>query len=125
MKMTSGVLTLAIMGLVAFGTAHAESKQTNIEKGAAHYRIFCINCHGEKADGNGQLAELMKIKPVDLTTLNQSPGNDLTILERVFRAVDGRHEVGEGNERKMPVFTDNLAVQTVYEVAEFIEAIQK
>ncbi len=125
MKMTSGVLPLVVMGLVAFGTAHAESKEESIEKGAAHYRIFCINCHGEKADGHGPLADLMKIKPVDLTRLNQSPGNDLTILERVFRAVDGRHEVGDGKERKMPVFSDNLAVQTVYEVAEFIEAIQK
>ena len=125
MKMTSGILPLVVMGLVAFGTAHAESKQTNVEKGAAHYRIFCINCHGEKADGTGPLVKLMKIKPADLTKLNQSTENNLTILERVFRAVDGRHEVGEGNERKMPVFTDNLAVQTVYEVAAFIEAIQK
>ena len=33
-----------------------EPNDVNIERGREAYRIFCMNCHGEKGDGQGYLA---------------------------------------------------------------------
>lgn len=114
--------------MVVTGVVQADShidKKKAIENGAGHYRIFCINCHGPEADGNGPLVALLKIKPADLTMLKQNKANNQSISERVFNAVNGRHKVGEGEERNMPVFNENLEINTVMEIADFIEVIQK
>ncbi len=118
----AGVLSV---GFLLPAVVAAQSDDEAIRKGAAHFRIFCVNCHGMKADGNGPLARILKIQPADLTTLKQSLPEGMTVQERVFRAVDGRHKVGEGQQRNMPVFTDNLKFNTVIEIARFVEAIQK
>lgn len=126
MKKVATMFPLIFAGAMLCAPALADSdKQDGIERGAAHYRIFCINCHGDNADGNGPLVKLLKIKPADLTTLKKNSNGELSISEMVFRAVDGRHEVGEAQERKMPVFSQNLAIKSVIEIADFIEAIQK
>jgi mono/diheme cytochrome c family protein len=119
-----GLLTAGVLSTMAVADTDTERKGS-IQKGAAHYRIFCINCHGVEVDGNGPLTELLKIKPANLTTLARSLKEGETIATRVFNAVDGRHQVGEGQERKMPTFNDNLEVRTVIEISAFIEAVQK
>jgi len=128
MKKLISALPLFVAGLCIVGVSQAGSdvdKQKSIERGAAHYRIFCINCHGEKADGHGPLTGLLKIQPSDLTTLRQTTKTGESISERVFNAVNGRHEVGEGEEKKMPTFNESLEINTVMEIADFVEAIQK
>ncbi len=125
MKKILGFFLLACATLLATTALAADDeKQMTIKKGAAHYRIFCINCHGEAADGNGPLANLLQIKPADLTRLRQTDG-ETSITDRVLKAVDGRHEVAAGEERKMPLFSDNLAITTVIEIAVFLEAFQQ
>ena len=128
MRQALFVLLWLLAGFVTLGTAYAGpdvNQQKSIKNGAAHYRIFCINCHGPKADGNGPMVHLMKIKPADLTVLRRNSRNGESIAEMVFKAVDGRHKVGEGEERKMPVFSDNLAVNTVIEIGDYLNSIQK
>lgn len=116
---------IALAAGVTSAAALAESDDEAIKKGAAHFRIFCVNCHGMEADGNGPLAKILKIQPADLTTLKRTLPEGMTVQELVFRAVDGRHKVGEGQQRNMPVFTDNLKFNTVVEISRFVEAIQK
>ena len=118
------MVVAAIVSAAAVADSAAE-KQKSIQNGAAHYRIFCINCHGSGMDGNGPLTELLKIRPADLTVLGQTLKSGESVSTRVLNAVDGRHQVGSGQERKMPTFNDNLEVRTVIEIAAFIEAIQK
>ncbi len=128
MRKLLAVFPLVLAGLGVTGVSQAESdvdKQKSVERGAAHYRIFCINCHGEKADGHGPLTALLKIQPADLATLKRRLKPGESISDRVFLAVSGRHEVGDGKEKKMPTFNDNLEIKTVTEVADFIEVIQK
>lgn len=121
----AAVAAMAVVMGLASNVALAESDQEMIERGAAHFRIFCVNCHGMNADGKGPLAKILKIQPADLTTLKQTMPEGMTVQERVFRAVDGRHKVGDGKEHNMPVFTDNLKFNTVIEISRFVEAIQK
>ena len=126
MKKIATMLPFVFAGIMLCAPALADSdKQGGIERGAAHYRIFCINCHGDNADGNGPLVKLLKIKPADLTILKKNSTGELSISEMVFKAVDGRHEVGTDQERKMPIFSQNMAINSVIEVAKFIEAILK
>lgn len=114
-----------LAGLTGAADIYAASDQDEaIAKGSAHFRIFCTNCHGLAADGNGPLVQLLKIKPSDLTILSRD-GNQEPITERVLKAVDGRHKVGEGQQVRMPVFSENLEVKTVYEIAEYVKSVQK
>ena len=92
-------------------------------KGEAHYLLFCANCHGVDADGNGPYARLLKVAPTDLTTLRTA--GEQSVSERVLNAINGRHEVGEGQEPKMPIFSENLEVKTVYQIVEFLKTVQK
>ncbi len=36
-------------------------------KGAAHYKTFCVSCHGEKGDGNGPAGAALTPKPGNFT----------------------------------------------------------
>lgn len=118
------LLVSVFAGFAACGSVLAESEQAQaVEKGEVHYLFFCANCHGADADGNGRYAKLLKIAPSDLTVLKQAGGE--SVAERVLMAIDGRHEVGEGGEQKMPIFSENLEVRTVYEITEYLKTIQK
>ena len=38
------------------------------------YAIYCANCHGAEARGDGHLAALLTVKPTDLTRLTKKDG---------------------------------------------------
>jgi mono/diheme cytochrome c family protein len=116
---------LTAIGLVALsGSAGAEpaGDQATLERGQAHYLLFCANCHGVDGDGHGPLVGLLKVTPSNLMVLRRLGGPSVT--ERVLVAVDGRHQVASG-EHKMPVFSDNLEVRTVREIAVYLDSIQQ
>ena len=92
------------------------------QRGVEHYRIFCANCHGAEADGNGPTAKLLKIAPTNLTSLARMQGGQLDTV-RVLKALDGRHLVG--GDQKMPVFSDNLQINTALDIVEFLKTIQQ
>jgi mono/diheme cytochrome c family protein len=117
--------TLAAIGLAALsGPAGAEpvGDPATLERGQAHYLLFCANCHGADADGRGPLVGLLKVVPSNLTVLRRLGGPSVT--ERVLTAVDGGHQVATG-EHKMPVFSDNLEVRTVREIAIYLDSVQQ
>ena len=122
----SAILCAAVAAFLSASAQCGEDaeRQKAVERGTAHYLVFCANCHGVDADGRGPLLRLLKVAPTDLTLL-RSAGGGQTVAERVLMAVDGRHPVGESGERKMPVFSENLEIGTVIEIAEFLETVQK
>ena len=93
-----------------------------VQRGVEHYRIFCANCHGAAADGNGPTAKLLKIAPTNLTLLARMQGGQLDPM-RVLKAMDGRHLVG--GDQKMPVFSENLQINTALDIVEFLKTIQQ
>ena len=104
-----GILVCAVVLLMlsAAGPADGETEDTAflVAKGRVTYRVYCINCHGAKAKGDGTLAELLTVKPTDLTVLTQE-SNGVFPADRVMKSVDGREEVRGHGMKEMPVWGD-------------------
>ena len=124
-KLGSLMLVSAIAGLSGSGNLYADPAQADaVKRGKAHYLFFCASCHGVKADGiQSPNAEFLKITPSDLTALRQT-GDDC-IAERVLKAVSGLHSVSDGQEKEMPVFSENLEGKTVYQIVQYLKTIQQ
>ena len=78
--------TLAALALAAFALS-AEAQDA--AEGEALYAVYCASCHGPDATGGGPTAEILSIRPTDLTGL--AAANDGVFpLARVARQIDGR-----------------------------------
>lgn len=125
MSTRATALFAAVWVFAGFGSVLAATNSENaVETGQAHYLFFCANCHGVNGDGKGPMAELLKIAPADLTLLKQTGGAQ-SVTERVLRAVDGRHKVGDKENYKMPIFSEDLEAKKVIEIGEYLKTIQK
>jgi mono/diheme cytochrome c family protein len=103
-----GLLAIAILLRVP---AFAATQQTEpdrafqVSKGRVTYRVYCINCHGAKAKGDGNLAELLTAKVADLTQIkNKNDGK--YPADDVAKAIDGRDNVRGHGMKEMPVWGD-------------------
>ena len=103
-----GLLTVVGLCLLpAFGSAqqNEQDKAFQISKGRVTYRVYCINCHGPKAKGDGNLAELLTVKVTDLTQLKQENAGKFP-ADAVAKSIDGREEVRGHGLKEMPVWGD-------------------
>jgi len=82
-----------------------EDKAFFVAKGRVTYRVYCINCHGAKAKGDGTLAEMLTTKPSDLTQL-KAEGDGSFPADRVRDIIDGRAGVRGHGMKEMPVWGD-------------------
>lgn len=101
-------LVLATLGAAAqdpAGGGAAESADTaRAAYGKSVFRVYCVSCHGDNADGDGRLAEYLTVKPADLTTIAKRNDGEFP-AQRIHRVIDGREKVpGHGSE--MPVWGD-------------------
>ncbi len=72
-------------------------------KGRVTFRRYCASCHGEKADGTGPVARMLKVQPTDLRVLTQKNDGEYP-TDRVSAFIDGREEVAAHGRRDMPVW---------------------
>lgn len=101
-------LGLAAVTLVALAAAAAPADQANTERvalGRVTYRVYCANCHGAGGEGDGRIADLLTVKPADLTSLAKDNGGEFP-ADRVREAIDGREEVKGHGMREMPIWGD-------------------
>ncbi|MGE5155024.1 MAG: c-type cytochrome [Bdellovibrio bacteriovorus] len=114
-----------LAALAASPQVQAESSQAEaVQRGTAHYLFFCGNCHGVDGKGDGPLAVHLKMAPTDLTRLAADDGG-ANLAERVMKALDGRHAIGETEAHRMPIFSESLEVKTVIEITEYLKTIQQ
>lgn len=136
-----GLGFLALLPVVAPAEAADDDKQFMIAKGRVTFRVYCINCHGAKAKGDGSLAELLSVKPADLTAIASS-SEDGYSGESVYDIIDGRGPGTRGHGMKeMPVWGDvfqtssyepsgsaeegeERAQRKIWEVVYYLESIQ-
>ena len=136
-----GIVTLLLLPAFSPAEAAEDDKQFMIAKGRVTYRVYCINCHGAKAKGDGSLSELLSVKPADLTVIKES--NDGTFpTQKVYDVIDGRGPAVRGHGMKeMPVWGDvfqttsfepsgtgeegdERAQRKIWEVVYYLESVQ-
>ena len=102
-----GCLALAagLVGAPAVGGGQDRSSPTFGVSGSFTYRTYCASCHGDKARGDGPLAENLRFHPPDLTQLAKRNGGDYP-KKTVHRIVDGRDPVKGRGGPDMPVWGD-------------------
>lgn len=86
------------------------------EYGTAEFLNSCASCHGETADGDGPLADLMTVKVPSLTGLSAANDGVFPMLE-VIQTIDGRQGI-KGHGYPMPVW-GNRYKQTIEEAGPY------
>jgi mono/diheme cytochrome c family protein len=113
MKERLGVIALlGIAGLAAVAALspgfsqekanRPETREERIAQGDRTYRVFCAGCHGAGARGDGPMADLLKVQPIDLTRIRAGNGGTFP-AERVAEAIDGRTVV-RAHGSQMPIW---------------------
>lgn len=136
------ILTAAVVILASFAaedTASAEDKatfdQAAATRGAILFKAHCAGCHGEEAKGDGSLAEVLKVKPANLTAISKKA--DFKFAQ-VVKTIDGRKRVkGHGIDKKskMPAWYTSMLItgmavddadakNKIREIAQYLWSIQ-
>jgi mono/diheme cytochrome c family protein len=92
--------------------------------GANLYRSYCASCHGEDGKGGGPVADSLRMRPSDLTTLSKRNGGKFPAF-RLQKMVDGSDELPAHGTRRMPVWGPGLGVERARALIEHLEKIQK
>lgn len=104
------------------------------------YNTACAVCHGSTGQGDGEFADVLTVKPADLTTLRNRNGGVFPYMD-VYRSVDGREAVRAHGSSAMPIwgnyfesnvgevpypFSVDLLVRTrITALVDYIETLQK
>lgn len=88
-------------------SADRQPPRQDYNSGDYLYRAFCASCHGLGGTGNGTVADIMRVRPSDLTVLARRNGGALP-RDRVYAAIDGRQKVPGHGQSDMPVWGDVL-----------------
>jgi mono/diheme cytochrome c family protein len=99
----------SLLAAVVIGVPAAAFAQ-HVTIGAIEYRMSCAVCHGEDARGDGPLAQLLTVKPTDLTKLAERNNGRFPTV-RVVETIDGRTQVGGHGTREMPAWGTRYAAE--------------
>jgi len=77
--------------------------------GSSLFRSYCSSCHGTTAVGDGPVAEHLKVKPADLTSIAARRGGEFP-FQNVVQIIDGRKQVKGHGHGEMPVWGDAFKV---------------
>ncbi len=94
-------------GMAALGSAESEEESPGFlaSKGRVTFRTYCASCHGREADGSGNIAQYLTVKPADLTRISERRDGEFP-LEWVRTVIDGREPVKGHGSGEMPVWGD-------------------
>jgi mono/diheme cytochrome c family protein len=106
-----------IVGLVWIGavlgaqqrpmSADREQPKQDYNSAEYLYRALCASCHGVRGAGDGAVADIMRVRPSDLTLVARRNGGTFP-RDRVYAAIDGRQKVAGHGLADMPVWGDVL-----------------
>ncbi len=77
-------------GAVMFFSAQAAlaSEEEVLRDGKEEYQVYCVACHGEQGKGDGRMAEILLVKPSDLTEIAKRNGGVFPFWQ-VYGVVEG------------------------------------
>lgn len=137
--MTTRARTL-LLGAAALALMAGPAGAQNQNPGETAYNVYCAQCHGASARGDGPLARFLTVPPADLTTLRQRDPDKEFPFYRVFQTVDGRTLVPAHGTRDMPAWGQIFALGAerygpygaetyirgrIVEIVQYIESLQR
>jgi mono/diheme cytochrome c family protein len=130
---------LAAAGVLGATAVLAQDATDEYAVGRSEYLGACAACHGENADGNGEIASMFKGSVPDLTGIAKRNDGVFPLL-KVIQAIDGRAVI-KGHGNPMPVFGNRFRSEAngedmmlgaeaivrgrVLELALYIQSIQE
>ena len=137
------IRTALVAAAVALSASAAFADDSVIVLGRAAYGAHCAICHGSDAKGGGELAQMLTVKPANLTTLKErDPGKAFPFSE-VYQVISlGKSAPGHGTSQ-MPIWgsyfradalkdrgvngddADFIAVGRALSLAYYLESIQQ
>lgn len=104
----AGLAAAIMMSGALLATTLSAARQAATPDGAALYRTYCASCHGTSGRGDGPVAGVLRVPPVNLTQLASRHGGTFRD-EMVTRAIDGRTRIGAHGPSDMPVWGDTFS----------------
>jgi mono/diheme cytochrome c family protein len=113
------------------------AQQEEVAKaGRPAYEQNCAVCHGREGKGDGGAANLLTVKPADLTQLSKN-NNETFPFWRTYRVIDGREEIKGHGTRDMPIWGQVFRMEAgtsamaqsqvrgrILELVHYLESIQ-
>jgi len=96
--------SIALALVIGLGLASSGMAQDN-EVGKAAYGAACAVCHGSSGQGGGEFADVLTVKPPDLTAIAARNNGEFPYL-KVFQIVDGRTTLRAHGTSVMPIWGD-------------------
>lgn len=127
--MRTAVLILGAAAVVAVaaappGTPSKELKVETAPSGGSVYRSYCASCHGQDGKGGGPVADALRMRPSDLTTLKQRNKGEFPTY-RLKKMLDGSDELPAHGSRRMPVWGPGLGPDRAKALIQHLESMQK
>ena len=94
------ILTTAI---VLFSSNAAVAQDNELILGKSSFAASCAICHGVNGKGDGEVAELFRTPPTDLTKLAEGAGGRFPFVEVYYTLARGMDQPGHG-DAEMPVW---------------------
>jgi len=95
--------------VLAQGVARAQTgiaagpSKSDIQHGELEFRLYCAQCHGMEAIGNGPVAPALKTRPANLRLLTKNHGGAFPEQE-IRDFVDGTKQMAAHGDREMPIW---------------------
>jgi len=99
----------AIVLAFAFAFAARAEESVAAQHGHNLYEQYCMDCHGMKGQGDGVLAEDLKVAPADLTTIALRRKGVFPEVE-IREIIDGRRRMRAHGPLNMPLWGKALGV---------------
>jgi mono/diheme cytochrome c family protein len=106
-KSSASLVFAAALSLLAFAARADESPAA--QRGHNLYEQFCMDCHGMKGQGDGVLAEDLKVAPADLTTIALRRKGVFPDVE-IRETIDGRRRARAHGPLNMPLWGKQFGI---------------
>ncbi len=135
MSSRTAVLLLASLFVISSCSQSNKLHRDPVAQGKASFNSYCVSCHGENATGNGPAAEILTVKPTDLTQLKKN-NNGRFPADKVYATIDGREVLYSHGTREMPIWgniwrendgkprPEEEVLEQISEIVEYIRSIQ-
>ncbi len=113
-KLTLSAAIIAGFILSGFNSVYALDKKAQLQLGEMEYLSNCAACHGKDAKGGGPVADVLSVKPSDLTMISKNFDGKFPD-EHIYKVIDGREMINPHGDTDMPVWGNRYTTKAYVE----------